>query len=123
VLSDGTDVKQLVLGQQLPGPLPPDLFVLGKDVIVLPGIGKMLMSPFFVGGKSALEVMAAEDRAFGTALVMLLWALDWIQLGVMPWQSIAADALGLSAVAESTIPGAPNNALYQAVAVAPAGER
>ncbi len=60
-------------------------------------------SPFFIeprdyGGadyasECSLQAVKVNDIAFGVGLGMLLWALDWIQLGEMPWPEILTNAV------------------------------
>jgi hypothetical protein len=80
----------------------PDLIVLGKDAVVLPYYnnyknqpGKAYLAPFFLPKNSGFEYMPSPDIAFGIALNSLMWALDWIQLGEIPWKDIITNALGI----------------------------
>ena len=94
--TDSTLIKQALMGRPLPSPPFPDLIIAGRSNIVVPTfmqgtIQGVLLSPFQSGG--GLAVCNAQDIAFGVAVTMLLWALDFIHLGPMPWQSIINDAL------------------------------
>jgi hypothetical protein len=78
---------------------PPDLILAGEfnavaSVWVSEG-QRMLNSPFFIPSQSELVPLVADNVAFGCFLSLLLSGIDWIQLGVMPWNMIASDGFGL----------------------------
>ena len=81
------------LGNQKP---PPDLIIAGESNLIIPCVqtpqGPIMHSPFYVEGATAsLEVMPSTDLAFATGICILLYALDTIQLGRMPWEYIIND--------------------------------
>lgn len=99
VLDSKTTMKALVgasLGAQKP---PPDLIVAGDSNLIIPCVqtpeGPIMHSPFYVPGTTAsLQVMPSKDLAFATGICILLYALDTIQLGRMPWEYIINDGFG-----------------------------
>jgi hypothetical protein len=70
---------------------PPDLIVLGENNVVFPMSHDEatdtyhLYSPFYLPGQSRAVSQKAEGIAVGVALCSLMHALDYITLGVMPW--------------------------------------
>jgi hypothetical protein len=88
---------------EMPSPVqPPDLIVLGESNVIVPVLpnGKSgefrLRSPFFISGKSTYYFRTVQNIAFGVALASMMEALDWIQLGAMPWRNILVNGLGIS---------------------------
>jgi hypothetical protein len=77
----------------------PDIMVLGDSVVALPVIQisehEKLLRPFLVPGRSSYHVCDVNKIAFGVGFCALMAALDWIQLGAMPWSSIVGEAGGL----------------------------
>ncbi|MCH8945118.1 MAG: hypothetical protein IH910_10080 [Proteobacteria bacterium] len=88
---------------------PPDLIVAGRNNLNIPSMPaegseeRHSPSPFFIeprnyGGEDhsfecSLQAVKVDDIAFGVGLGMMLWALDWIQLGEMPWPEILTNAV------------------------------
>ena len=95
VLHTATEIECLVDRTQLGAEYPPDLVVLGDSVVIIPALGNKVRSPFFIPGKSSLHVRVVDRLAFGVAFTSIMAALDWIQLGVLPWHRITVDALGI----------------------------
>ncbi len=85
------------LGAQKP---PPDLIVAGDSNLIIPCVQgpedhPIMHSPFYVEGATAtVQVMPSKDLAFATGICILLYALDTIQLGRMPWEHIINDGFG-----------------------------
>jgi hypothetical protein len=52
----------------------------------------LLRSPWYEEGRPQLSCQAVDGIAAGIALVFLMYALDWIHLGAMPWNQILIDA-------------------------------
>jgi hypothetical protein len=50
-------------------------------------------SPFFNHKRSKMNACIVDGVGFGAGLAALLWALDWIQLGEMPWADILEDCV------------------------------
>lgn len=79
----------------------PDLLVLGNNIVITPIIVNeknytaKLRSPFFLEGRSLYYPAKVDGTGFGIGLLSMMYALDWIRLGVMPWNEILVDALGL----------------------------
>ena len=96
ILSADETMKALVgatLGAQKP---PPDLIIAGDSNLIAPCVksdqGQIVHSPFYIPGvTSSLEVMPAKNLAFSIGICMLLYALDTIELGRMPWENIIND--------------------------------
>lgn len=100
ILSSEATMKALVgasLGTQKP---PIDLIVAGDSNLIIPCVqspeGNPIMhSPFYIQATTAsLQVMPSKDLAFATGICILLYALDTIQLGRMPWEYIINDGFG-----------------------------
>jgi hypothetical protein len=96
ILEPAEATKALVgacLGDQKP---PPDLIIAGDSNLIIPCVqtsqGPIMHSPFYVESTTAsLEVMPSKDLAFATGICILLYALDTLQLGRMPWEEIIND--------------------------------
>jgi len=77
----------------------PDMMVMGDSIVALPSFKisdhEALLRPFLIPGKSIYHVCDANAIAFGVGFCALMAALDWIQLGEMPWSSIVGEALGI----------------------------
>lgn len=77
---------------------PPDLIVAGDSNILVPRVitpeGPMMLSPFYVEGVTeTLRVIPTKGLAFAIGICMLLYALDTIDLGRMPWEAIINEGL------------------------------
>jgi hypothetical protein len=76
-----------------------DLIIAGEHQLVLPVIQNaaktesVLRSPFYLPGRSQHLFQTADGLAFGVGIAMLLFALDWIRLGSLPWHKIILDGL------------------------------
>lgn len=81
--------------------LPPDLIIAGDSNVSMPyqlaatGTGGTIDSPFTLPTNSGLACYPAPNIAFGVGICHMLWALDFISLGQMPWAAILGDALGI----------------------------
>lgn len=77
---------------EIPPDCPPDLIVMGQNDILFPGLSSTNTisydSPFFVPGKSTLIHKRTENSALAIGIIMILYALDTIKLGKMPYKSI-----------------------------------
>lgn len=100
VLNSESAMRVLVgacLGAQKP---PSDLIIAGDSNLIIPCVqspeGKPIMhSPFYVPSVTAtVQVMPSKNLAFATGICILLYALDTIQLGRMPWEHIINDGFG-----------------------------
>jgi len=74
----------------------PDLIAAG-DIVVLPAIrngsqNQIEVKPFHCSGTELVTLRSTDKIVFGTAMVQLLRALHWIELGQVPWHRILADA-------------------------------
>jgi hypothetical protein len=86
----------------------PDVYIAGDDVLMYPVLENpsgetqwRYRSPFFIDGKSRLFVHTVDQVAFGFGFAILMAALDWIQLGVIPWTEIISDAMKLNKTGET----------------------
>ncbi|OHB67087.1 MAG: hypothetical protein A2Y76_15505 [Planctomycetes bacterium RBG_13_60_9] len=101
------EARDIIVGSFKTDQNSQDLCVLGERLIGIPAVplangGRKVMSPFQVHGKTAPMLVALnEDNAFALGLVHLLWALDWIQLGKIPWSDIVRDTLERDAAQKS----------------------
>jgi hypothetical protein len=50
-------------------------------------------SPFFLDGSSRIHSSIVDGVGFAAGLSILLWALEWIRLGEMPWAEILEDCI------------------------------
>lgn len=78
----------------------PDLVVAGHSHVILPYLNKEeekkeICSPFYLESECGQAVFTVDRIAFGVAVVHLLWALDSIELGSMPWNRVLADSMNL----------------------------
>jgi hypothetical protein len=75
------------------------LIIAGNSNVVLPTSKKstdenvLIPSPFFVDGESALSVWNIEKHAFAIGICSLLWAIDTIRLGPLPWSEILVEGI------------------------------
>lgn len=94
-LEDPEEIRKLLGGRSLD--VHPDLIVAGENVVVVPVVkrenGIHYQHAFFTPGISDFLVRIVDRRAFGIALVSLLAAIEWIQLGRMPLHAIIAEGL------------------------------
>jgi len=75
----------------------PDLIVLNKDIVLYPRIfedGEFKEGKLFNDNpeKFAYTVLIRPNIAYGIFLAHLLYAIDWINLGKMPWDLIHFDS-------------------------------
>lgn len=78
---------------------PPDLIIAGDSTILAPTVGtsngEEVHSPFYIEGRtSGLRTLTSQGLGFALGVCFLLYALDTIQLGRMPWEIIINDGLG-----------------------------
>lgn len=77
----------------------PDLVIAGRDNLVMPlEPGYVMEGPFYLPGRNKPEALTVDGLAFGMGLAATLYALSWIQLGVLPWKQVIFD--GIQAHAE-----------------------
>ena len=100
IINDPTQVYQTLVGQSLPIEKGADFIAAGCSNLALPVVQvadgqNTIKSPFLLGPQGTLACRVVDEIAFGVALVHLLWALDNIQLGSMPWTRILGNSLGL----------------------------
>lgn len=96
ILSANQTKKALIgacLGNQKP---PPDLIVAGESNLIAPCVktpeGIKVHAPFYIEGvTTSIEVIPAKNFAFSIGICFMLYALDTIELGRMPWENIIND--------------------------------
>ncbi len=100
-LNSSKEIKQALLDSNYhPDKVhPPDLIVAGNDVALIPFIEtsstlRTYASPFCLPN-SQLMVCECKGLAFALGICSLLYALDTIRLGKMPWPSIIGETLGI----------------------------
>lgn len=77
----------------------PDVIVAGRSNIMLPVVrtedrrAATFSSPFIVQNQSTVQPLKVPGYAFGTGIALLLYALDWIHLGKLPWNTMIADVV------------------------------
>ena len=101
ILSEPKEIEALATAQKISSREAPDICVLGKNHIILPiqhnlSSGTKVVSPFYIQAQSQYEVTIVEGIAFGIALMLIMDALDWIQLGLISWSDALAEVLNLS---------------------------
>lgn len=103
ILTDPHEIESVLSTVEIPGPeQPPDLIILGESNVIVPVLPNgesgefRLRSPFYIPGKSSYHFRTVQNIAFGVALASMMEALDWIQLGAMPWRDILVNGLGIS---------------------------
>lgn len=77
----------------------PDLIVLGNDVVLQP-LHKTATedewhhrSPFFIDGESILVNFPSPGSGFAVGLLSTITAIEWINLGRMPWYDLWVEAI------------------------------
>ena len=104
VLTEPEKVGIALRDATLPPKPWPDLVIADKNTVMMPvldtkeGIG--YVSPFLVPA-CVLDVWQREGLAFVIGMGSLLFALDYIRLGVMPWMDILADSVATKAAKQS----------------------
>lgn len=94
-------IDSLLIGSAVSTDAPPDLIVAGTSNVALPivarpdGGGNTIASPFYLESGTGFACFQAPSLGFGIGLAHLLWALDYIELGSMPWDRIVGSGLGL----------------------------
>jgi hypothetical protein len=100
-LTDSSEIDTaLATRGAVAGVPPPDLVVAGPSNLALPCVpdgkgGKIIHAPFVLPNGGILATMKADQLAFGLGLCHLLWALDFITLGSVPWSVVLQDALDI----------------------------
>jgi len=91
-------IQKLFIDYPYKNEFHPDLIVAGDSNLVRPSIsGKTKKDPvqpkwFFEDGCD-LQSLVTKEVSFGVGLAILLTALDYIQLGMLPWPAIVNDAI------------------------------
>jgi hypothetical protein len=100
ILDDPKEILRCLHAAKVMTLLPPDFCIFGKNNLCIPVVtsgsrdgGMVMPSPFFQPGMSSMNASIVDGVAFGAGLSLLLWALDWIHLGEMPWPAILEDCI------------------------------
>ena len=100
ILDDPKEILRYFVATKVMTLLPPDFCVFGKSNMFIPVVsggsndgGTVMPSPFFQPGMSSMNASIVDGVGFGAGLSLLLWALDWIHLGEMPWPAILEDCV------------------------------
>lgn len=83
---------------------PPDLVVAGSSVVALPSVQNVIKSPFMPHQGGAMATIRADNLAFAIGICDLLWALDFIELGNLPWTAVMQEALRIPFVTPGSGP-------------------
>lgn len=98
ILNDSTQIKTLLEGVTFPIDSAPDFIIAGSSNVVLPIIWQdnplqtEFASPFYLPGLKRPLSHQMDQVAYGMGICLLLYALDWIQLGSMNWNQIILNA-------------------------------
>lgn len=97
-VATNADVIHAALQRPVEAVPTPDIIVAGPNNAVVPSIFRddrhEIKSPFFLESEGSLISLRINGYGFGIAVAHLLWALDSIELGTMPWGKIVAEGLG-----------------------------
>lgn len=106
-IEDPQEINRHLLAAKAKTVLAPDFCVFGKNNMFIPVIpddapnSTFMPSPFFDSDTSRMHASVVDGVAFGAGLSLLLWALDWIQLGQMPWPALLEDCIPPSTTSDS----------------------
>jgi hypothetical protein len=100
ILDDPEEILRHFVAAKVMTLLPPDFCVFGKSNMFIPVVpggredgGTVMPSPFFQSAISSMNASIVDGVGFGAGLSLLLWALDWIHLGKMPWPAMLEDCV------------------------------
>lgn len=100
ILEDPKEILRHSLAAKVTTLRAPDFCVFGNSNMFIPVVpsgnndGRTVMpSPFYQSDISGMNASVVDGVGFGAGLSLLLWALDWIQLGQMPWPAILEDCV------------------------------
>ena len=99
-LDEAAAIKGSLAATNFGDPPHPDLIVAGADVVCLPTIHHGFHTPFQIPGASHLSSCHVQGLAFGIGICSLLFALDMMRIGPMPWPTRIAEVIGLRVVTE-----------------------
>lgn len=101
ILKDANSIYTALIGNIIDVPNFPDLIVAGNSNIILPfreydnAKTKTYHSPFHISKKTMPNVFKVDEIAFGIGMTDLMYALDTIRLGIIPWPKLIGEGLGL----------------------------
>jgi hypothetical protein len=98
----GTEIEEALhrLGGVTGNEPPPDLMVLGPDIVITPHLDRAdkiafeYVSPFYLPYRSNFGIRFAGGHAAAIAVCTIMYALDLIRLGPMPWRRMLAHVIG-----------------------------
>ena len=74
----------------------PDLIAAGGIVVIpvyIEGVEEGSAKPFHCKETQLMALRTSEEVVFGVGIVQLLRAIEWIDLGSIPWHRVVADAI------------------------------
>lgn len=100
IMDDPKEILRYLKAANVMSLLPPDFCVFGNSNLFIPVMpdqsdkgGTAMPLPFFQSDLSRMNATIVDGVGFGAGLSLLLWALDWIHLGEMPWPDILRDCI------------------------------
>jgi hypothetical protein len=101
ILDDPESVRNALIGIEVQVSPFPDLIVAGDSNVILPFVKDddtetiTMHAPFRTEELTKPQVFRADGLAFAIGVCTLLYALDTLRLGRMPWPKIISEGLGL----------------------------
>lgn len=96
-ITNPDDIYDKLLNIKYENNFPPDLIIVGNDVVVTPALieqnKQTIESPFYIPNRSQLTVVKMPNMAFGFGLSMIQWALQSIKLKELDWREVLSEAL------------------------------
>lgn len=94
---DGEATYKAIDNIPIPNDSVPDLIVAGEEVVVLPFYqgeqSRHLMPFYWINETNGIQPLRTKHSALAVGLCQILWALERIQLGRMPWEEIIGNSL------------------------------
>lgn len=97
ILEEPAEIRTALSGTSIEVSPFPDLIIAGNSNIILPFISEgeslKMHSPFHLEGKTTATVFHVDKLAFSIGICTLLYALDTLRLGKMPWPNIINEGI------------------------------
>jgi hypothetical protein len=99
IIQDPVQIRDLLTDRLIDIDFAPDMAILGSSNLFLPISKKstrehlQINSPFFVDGKTELNIWPIKEHAFAVGICSLLWAIDTIRLNPLPWSDILIEGI------------------------------
>jgi hypothetical protein len=100
IIQDPNYIYRSAIGLHIDIDPSPDMMILGDSNIVLPlsleggaEACRRMPSPLYIEGQTELNVWKIEKHAFAIGICNLLWAIDTIRLGPLPWSRILDEGI------------------------------